>query len=74
MEVRIGIKDNARDLSFDSALTALQINDLISKAFESGQNIVTMLDEKGKTMLIPVASIAYVEIGIEETRRVGFIA
>jgi prefoldin subunit 5 len=74
MEVRIGIKDNARDLSFDSALSSTEINDLVQKAFESGQSLVTMSDDKGKTMLIPVASIAYVEIGVEETRRVGFIA
>lgn len=74
MEVRIGIKDNARDLSFESALSAAQVTELVSKAFESGEGIVTMSDDKGKTILIPVASIAYVEIGVEETRRVGFIA
>ncbi|MGO2031181.1 MAG: DUF3107 family protein [Glutamicibacter ardleyensis] len=31
-----------------------------------------MKDPKGREVLVPAAGIAYVEVGPEETRRVGF--
>jgi hypothetical protein len=74
MEVRIGIKDSARDLSFDASLTASQITDLVKKAIEGGEKLITMTDAKGSSFLIPTASISFVEVGAEEARRVGFIA
>jgi len=36
--------------------------------------VLELSDEKGSIILIPTSSIAYVEIGAEETRRVGFLA
>ena len=74
MEVRIGIKDSARDLSFDASLNAGQITDLIKKAIEGDEKLITLTDAKGSSFLIPTASISYVEVGAEEARRVGFIA
>ena len=74
MEVRIGIRENGRDLSFDSALSAKELTDKISDAIANGAPLVELADDKGKTMLIPTASIAYVEIGADASRRVGFIA
>jgi hypothetical protein len=47
---------------------------LISTAFASKQELVSFEDDKGTTILVPTASIAYVEIGAEQSRRVGFIA
>lgn len=74
MEVRIGIRENGRDLSFDSALSAKELTDTISDAIAKGAPLVELTDDKGKTMLITTASIAYVEIGADASRRVGFIA
>jgi hypothetical protein len=74
MDVRIGIRDNARDISFESGLSA---NDLMAtgkKAIEASEPVLQLSDEKGSIILIPTSSIAYVEIGAEETRRVGFLA
>jgi hypothetical protein len=40
----------------------------------AGDKIVTFADNKGRKFVVPTASIAYLEIGVEEARRVGFIA
>jgi hypothetical protein len=74
MEIRIGIRENQRDLTFESTLSSAQISTLVSTAFASKQELVSFEDDKGKTILVPTQSIAYVEIGAEQNRRVGFIA
>lgn len=74
MEVRIGIRENGRDLGFDSALSAKELTDQISVAISSGAALIELLDDKGKTILVPTSAIAYVEIGVDQNRRVGFIA
>jgi len=74
MEVRIGIRENGRDLSFESASTSKELTDQISSAISSGAALVELTDDKGKTILVPVSAIAYVEIGVDQSRRVGFIA
>ncbi len=53
MEVRIGITQSPRDLSFESKLSAAEVTSIISKAIESGAALVSLQDEKGKTILIP---------------------
>jgi hypothetical protein len=74
MEVRIGIRENQRDLAFESSQSASEVSGAISQAFSNKQDLVSFQDEKGKTIIVPVAAIAYVEIGAEQNRRVGFIA
>jgi hypothetical protein len=74
MDVRVGIKDNPRELFFESAEDAAKLSESVSKALESGAALVSFKDDKGRTLLVPTAAIAYVEIGAEEVRRVGFIA
>jgi hypothetical protein len=41
---------------------------------ESGQSAVSFADVKGNTYIVPTAGIAFVEVGTEESRRVGFVA
>ena len=74
MDVRIGIKDNARDISFQSGLSAKDLIAKVTNAMEANTTVLELTDEKGNTILVPTSSIAYVEIGAEETRRVGFLS
>ncbi len=74
MEIRIGIRENQRDLAFETNLSLAQVSELVTNAFAAKQDLVTFEDDKGKTILVSVASIAFVEIGAEQNRRVGFIA
>ncbi len=74
MEIRIGIRENQRDVSFESNLSVADITAQIDSAYSSKAELMKFQDEKGKTIIVPVASIAYIEIGAEQNRRVGFIA
>lgn len=74
MEIRIGIANTARELSFESGESADAVTTAVSTALESGQTAVTFTDVKGNTFIVPTAGIAFVEVGTEESRRVGFVA
>lgn len=74
MEVRIGINQSPRDLTFESGQSASDLVEQVQKAVESGAASLVFKDEKGKTILIPTSQIAFVEIGAERARAVGFIA
>lgn len=73
MEIRIGIVNAARELSFESNQSVAEIEKAVSTAL-AGATHLSLSDDKGKQYLVPSASIAFVEIGEEEARRVGFVA
>ena len=72
MEVKIGVTDSPRELVFTSAQTPGEVEELITKALSKGSDVLSLTDEKGRRFLIQAAKIAYVEIGVADTRRVGF--
>lgn len=74
MDVRIGIKDSPRELAFETNQSAAEIEQIVAGALGAEAKLVTLSDAKGRKFIIPVASITYLEIGVEEARRVGFIA
>ncbi|MET0161425.1 MAG: DUF3107 domain-containing protein [Microbacteriaceae bacterium] len=74
MDIRIGIQNTARELAFESNSTAEQIEQQVAQALEKGTPSLVLQDVKGKRVIIPTAGIAYVEIGAEESRRVGFVS
>ncbi len=73
MEIRIGILNAPRELSFESSHTADEIAEQVSAALTSGTGFLRLGDDKGKVYLIPTSGIAYVEVGTEESRRIGFV-
>lgn len=73
MEIRIGITNSGRELSFESSQPTAEIEKLIADALDSGKSFFTISDDKGKMYIVPTAGLAYVEIGSEETRRIGFV-
>jgi hypothetical protein len=73
VEIRIGILNAARELSFESSSTADEVTAEVSEALSSGSPFVKIADNKGRVFLVPTAGIAYVEIGTEESRRIGFV-
>ena len=72
MDIRIGIKDSAREIAFDSAQTAEEVQSAVLQALEAGH--LSIDDAKGRRYIVPSANIAYVEIGSEATRKIGFVA
>ncbi len=74
MDIRIGIQNSPREISFESSQSAAEVETAVSHAIDSGAKLLKLKDNKGRLFLVPVASIGYVECGAEESRRVGFIA
>ncbi|MBM7509459.1 mannose/fructose-specific phosphotransferase system component IIA [Nocardioides salarius] len=71
MEVKIGIQQAQRELSVETDETAEQVQQQVATAVESG-GVVTLTDTKGRTVLVPAAKLAYVEIGTASVGTVGF--
>lgn len=74
MDIRIGIAHSPRELSFESAQTAAEIEKIVSAALESEAKFIKLSDDKGKVYLVPTAALSYLEVGTEESRRIGFVA
>ena len=74
MEIRIGLRNTSRELSFESKQSASEIEKLVEGALAASATQIKLSDDKGRIFIVSVDALAYVEIGAEEARRVGFIA
>lgn len=74
MEIRIGIANTGRELSFETSEQAADVKKSIAAALDSGATHVSFTDAKGNSYIVPTAGLAYIELGSEESRRVGFVA
>lgn len=72
MEVRIGVRDVAREVVFESDSTPQQVRSAVADAIASGSPVLELEDDKGRTVMVPTSAIGYVEIGAQEKGRVGF--
>lgn len=74
MDVRIGISQTPKELEIelDEDRTRAEILEKVTEDL-AGDGVMTLTDKHGKTILVPVAKIAYVEVGAATaSRRVGF--
>jgi Protein of unknown function (DUF3107) len=58
VEVKIGVPD--------------EIEAAVSEAIRSDLGVLSLTDDKGRRVLVPVGKLAYIEIAEAEGRRVGF--
>lgn len=71
MEVKIGVIQVARELVFESNQKPEEIQKLVREAISSGEAL-SLVDDKGRTVVVPIDKLAYLEIGEQSERRVGF--
>lgn len=71
MEVKVGIQMAPRELVVETAASATEVEQALATALADG-TLFVLKDSKGKTLLIPSAKIAYVELGDPEQRKIGF--
>lgn len=71
MEIKVGIQHVAREVTVESEATAAEIQAELIKAL-ADDSILTLVDAKGRTVLVPAGKIAYVDLGQEHVRPVGF--
>ncbi len=74
MDIRIGIANSPRELSFESSQTSAEIEKIVAAALDGDAKFIKLSDDKGKLYLVPVASFSYLEVGSETRSRVGFVA
>ena len=72
VEVKIGITDSPRELVLSSTQTPGEVEELVAAALREGSGLLGLSDERGRRFLIQATKIAYVEIGVADSRRVGF--
>lgn len=72
MEVKIGVQHANRELSLETNDEGDQIEAAVSKALNDGDAVFTLTDNKGRRIIVPTASLAYVEIGSPTSGQVGF--
>ena len=76
MEVKIGVQHSPRELVIDSPKTPEEIAAEVSAAMSGGtkDGLLTLVDDRGRRVVVPVARMADVALAQPDQRRVGFIA
>ena len=72
MEVKIGVQYAARELVLESAQSPDDVAKAVADALKADLGVLSLVDEKGRRVLVPADKLAYVEIAENEQRRVGF--
>ncbi len=72
MEVKIGVQFAPRELVLESSQSPDEVAKAVSEALKADLGVLTLVDEKGRRVLVPADKLAYVEIAENEQRRVGF--
>ncbi|MFC7495034.1 MULTISPECIES: DUF3107 domain-containing protein [unclassified Nocardioides] len=71
MEVKIGVQNAARELTIDVDESAEDVQKQLAEAV-ANDGVLTLRDSKGRQLLVPVAKLAYVELGHGTAGQVGF--
>ena len=71
MEVRIGVQNTSREVVIDVNESADFVTKAVNAALAKGE-VLSLTDERGRTVVVPAASIAYIDFAASESRKVGF--
>ena len=71
MEVKIGVQHAPREITLDADATQDEVEQAVADAIASG-GVLTLVDQRHRTIIVPADRIAYVEIGGGVTGAVGF--
>ncbi|PJJ71614.1 uncharacterized protein DUF3107 [Diaminobutyricimonas aerilata] len=74
VDIRIGITNSPREISFETSQSPAEIEQQVAAALDSDSRYLKLSDDKGRIYIVPTASLGYVEVGAEESRRIGFVA
>ena len=72
MEVRIGVQHAHRELLVESGQSSDEVQQLVARALSGEDPLLVLVDERGRRVVVPAEKLAFVEIGEESARRVGF--
>jgi len=72
VEVKIGVLHTPREIVLESSQTPAEVEDLVAAALKSVDGQLSLIDERGRKVIVPANLIAYIEIAQSDVRRVGF--
>lgn len=72
MEVKIGVQRTPREIVLESTLSPDEVEAAVRDALTDPAGVLSLVDEKGRRIVVPSALVAYVEIAEADHRRVGF--
>lgn len=72
MEVKIGVQHAPRELVLESAQSPRDVEATVVEAISRHDGVLSLIDERGRRVIVPVAKVAYVEIADAAQRPVGF--
>ncbi|MGZ4426639.1 MAG: DUF3107 domain-containing protein [Nocardioidaceae bacterium] len=72
MEVKIGVQNASRELVIDSEQSSEDVQKAVSQALTGEDRVLTLVDAKGRAVVVPIDKLAYVEIGSPTVGQVGF--
>jgi uncharacterized protein DUF3107 len=71
VEIKVGIQYVNREVVVETDESSAQVEKSFAAAVSDG-SVLTLTDNRGRRVLIPGDKIAYLELGEENARRVGF--
>lgn len=71
MEITIGVQNLPRELVVETEQDAAEVTAQVTAALE-GKSVLTLTDARGRQIIVPTATIGYVEISSADQRKVGF--
>ena len=74
MDIRIGIFNSPREIGFETTQPANEVEETVAAALAGSTGYLKLTDDKGNVYIVPTIGLAYVELGSETSRRVGFVA
>jgi len=74
VEVKIGVQFAPRELVLESAQTPAEVEAAVAEALSGRDGTLSLVDDKGRRVIVPVDKVAYVEIAEASARVVGFAA
>ncbi len=76
MEVKIGVQHSPRELVIETSKTPDEIAAEVTKAMSgsSKDGLLSLTDDKGRRVVVPIDRVAYIEIEPPDRRPVGFIS
>jgi len=72
VEIRIGMVNGPRELVINTPQSVEDLEKAIAAGLASENGTVRFEDEKGHIFVVASRTLAYVEIGQEKARKVGF--
>jgi hypothetical protein len=71
VEVKIGVQFAPREIVVETASSSEEVEQALAEAVRTG-TLFTLVDDKGRRVHVPADKLAYVEVGEQVERRVGF--